>query len=180
MQDPQRMTALPMRRVLVIGRSGGGKTTLARALAERLGVPWISLDRRYWRPGWVETPLAEWTAMQPELVAGEAWVIDGTYHRTLPLRLPRADTVIWIDLPRWLCMARLLWRMVSTCGRVRDDMGPGCPERFDREFLRYSWRYDRVAGPRIRQALATLDPSQTLVILRAPRAVRAFLRNLEP
>ena len=121
------------RRVLVIA----GKSTFARALAAMTGLPLIHLDKEFWRPGWKATPRPEWRTRTSELVAGERWIMDGNYAGTLDLRLPRADSVMWCDYSRLVCLRRAVWRAVTGYNRVRADMAEGCPERFDPEFLRY-------------------------------------------
>ena len=81
-------------RVLVDGMMGSGKSTFARALAARTGLPVIHLDVHYWKPGWVRPSDDEWRERQCALLAGEAWIIDGNYNETLALRLERAETVV--------------------------------------------------------------------------------------
>jgi adenylate kinase family enzyme len=126
-----------MRRVLVIGISGAGKSTFARELARRTGLPLIHLDKEFWRPGWTTTPLPEWRAKVEALAARDAWIMDGNYGATLDLRLPRADAVIWFDYLRLRCLRQIAWRIATTYGRVRPDLAPGCPEQIDLEFLRF-------------------------------------------
>ena len=126
-----------MERVLIIGSPGAGKSTLARELALRTGLPVYSLDHLYWRPGWVKPDKQEWFDEVARLIAQPRWIIEGNYGGTLPLRLSRADTVIDLDLPAWLCLLRVLRRSVSSWGRVRQDMGEGCPERLNREYARF-------------------------------------------
>jgi adenylate kinase family enzyme len=87
------------RSVLVDGVMGSGKSTSARALAARTGLPVIHLDLHYWKPGWVRPTDGEWLERQRILLAGEAWIIDGNYNETLPLRLERAETVVYLDTP---------------------------------------------------------------------------------
>jgi adenylate kinase family enzyme len=101
-----------VRRVAVIASaSGNGKTTLGRALAARLGVPFVELDSLVHGPGWVETPDAELRALVEPIVRSDGWVIDGTYWRKLgPLVLDAADTVVWLDLPLRVWFGRLLGR----------------------------------------------------------------------
>ena len=142
-----------MQRVLVIGISGAGKSTFSRALAARTGLPLIHLDKEFWQPGWMQTPRPQWRAKVAELAAGERWIMDGNYAGTLDLRLPRADTVVWFDYPRLLCLRRVAWRAVTSYGRVRRRYGRGCPERFDLEFLRYIWTFNAKERPRVVAAL---------------------------
>jgi adenylate kinase family enzyme len=101
-----------VRRVAVIASaSGNGKTTLGRALAERLGVPYVELDALVHGPNWTETPDAALRALVEPVVRSDGWVIDGTYQRKLgTLVLDAADTIVWLDLPLRVWMPRLLRR----------------------------------------------------------------------
>jgi len=106
-----------MRRVNVIGGSGSGKTTVGRALATRLGVPFVELDELHWtHPNWELPELDEFRGRVETATLGERWVVDGSYGKARDLVWSRADTVVWLDLPFGL----MLWRIVRrTVGRVR-------------------------------------------------------------
>jgi adenylate kinase family enzyme len=139
----------PMRRVMVVGCPGAGKSTFARRLGGQLGLPVIHLDFHYWRPGWKLPELAAWRENVAALVAPPEWVIDGNYSNTFDLRMPRADSLVWLDYPRAVCMRRVLKRIIKSYGHTRPDLPPGCPEKFDLEFLRYVWDFPRAHRPRI-------------------------------
>ena len=164
-----------MQRIAILGCSGGGKSTLARALSRTLDLPLIHLDALYWLPGWVERDQAEFRGLLTEVVAGERWVIDGNYTRTLDLRLPRADTIVVIDRPRLLCLWRVVWRWLTHLGRTRADMGADCPEKVDWEFIRFIWTYPRRVAPRRDAAIAAHGAHATLHRLTSDRQVRRFL-----
>jgi len=103
-----------MRRVSVIGNTGSGKTTVSRAIAERLGVPCVELDELHWGPNWTEASADELIAKLSPIVAQDGWVIDGMYFRKIGgLVLRRADTVVWVDPPWLVTFARLLRRSLS-------------------------------------------------------------------
>ena len=97
-----------MKRVLIIGSSGSGKSTLARQLGSKLELPVIHLDRHYWHPGWVGTPQDQWQRTVSRLVQRESWIIDGNYRGTLAMRLKAADSVVFLDLPPWICAMRAI------------------------------------------------------------------------
>ncbi|PKP91542.1 MAG: topology modulation protein [Alphaproteobacteria bacterium HGW-Alphaproteobacteria-14] len=143
-----------MRRVLIIGPCGSGKSTLARELAPLLGLPLVHMDQLNWNPGWAETERAALRARVEEVVAGEAWLIDGNYGSTLAPRLERADTVIYLDFPITLCLWRLIRRVVTHRGQARPDMPAGCPERFDLAFFWYVLNWNRGPRPRTEAAIA--------------------------
>ena len=167
-----------MQRVLVIGSPGAGKSTLSLELARRTGLPLIHLDQHAWLPGWVELEREAWKGKVRELVAGERWIIDGNYGGSLSFRLTRADTVIDLDLPAWLCVARLLRRIAITRGRVRGDMAEGCPEQMDWGFLLYTARFPRTHRPKIIKRLAAFPGK--VIRLKNPAEVRRFLATLPP
>jgi adenylate kinase family enzyme len=165
-----------MRRVLVIGSPGAGKSTLSTELARRTGLPLVHLDQHAWLPGWVELERGKWKDKVRELVAGDEWVIDGNYGGSLTYRLTRADTVIDLDLPMWLCVARLVKRIVSTHGRVRADMADGCPEQLDWSFLVYTARFPWTHRAKINERLAAFPGK--VIRLKSPAQVRRFLASL--
>jgi adenylate kinase family enzyme len=164
-----------LKRVLVIGSGGSGKTTVARRLAQRTGLPLVHLDALYWRSGWQPTPPDDWRARVQTLISREAWIIDGNYGGTLDARLDACDTVVFLDLPRLVCLWRVLKRQVSHLGRVRPELPPGCPERLSWEFLAWIWTYPSRRRGDILARLATLDTDKRVVILRSSAAIEQFL-----
>jgi adenylate kinase family enzyme len=165
------------RRVLVIGSGGAGKSTLARAIGARLGLPVVHLDALYWRAGWVPAPEAEWTATVARLVADEAWVMDGNYGGTMAPRLAACDVAIFLDLPRLVCLWGIVRRALRYRGRTRPDLAAGCPEQLTWEFVRWVWQYPRTRRPGVLQRLAALPPERVRV-LRSRREVRRFVAAL--
>jgi adenylate kinase family enzyme len=137
-----------VRRVLVIGSPGSGKSMLATELARRSGLPLIHLDQQHWRAGWVEPSKQTWNRQVAEMVAGERWIIDGNYSGSLEARLARADAVIDLQFPPWLCVWRILRRVAGSFGRVRPDMAEGCPEHLNFEFLFYTATFPWTARKR--------------------------------
>jgi adenylate kinase family enzyme len=168
-----------MRRVLVIGCSGAGKSTLARALAPRLGLPLVHLDRFYWSSGWVEPTQEKWRTIVEGLVAEPAWVMDGNYSATFDLRMPRADTVIWLDYPRMRCVWRVVTRAIKDHGRNRPDLPDGCPEQIDLKFYRFVWDFPNRSRPQIVEGLKTIGSHLRVIRLANDRQVAAFLRAPE-
>jgi len=138
-------------RILVIGCSGSGKSTLAAKLAQHIGLRHVSMDKEYfWLPGWVARDSAEIARLVMATVAEDRWVMDGTNPRTMPIRLPRAQLVIWMRPSRWVSLFGVYRRVLHSYGKVRPDMADGCPEQLpDWEFLRYIWNFEKVHAPRI-------------------------------
>jgi adenylate kinase family enzyme len=167
-----------MKRILVIGCSGGGKSTLARKLGEKLSLPVVHLDVLFWKPGWVESSYEEFRPKIAAAVAEDRWIVDGNFSRTFDIRLPRADTVIWVDQPRRVCLWRAFRRTLMQFGRNRADLAPGCPEKFDPGFYRFIWNFKRTHDAMMEEALAR-DASHAQVFrLRSDAEISAFLEAL--
>ncbi len=171
---PLPHTLLQAKRVLVVGCSGSGKSTVARKLAPRLGLPLIHLDRLYWHPGWVPTAEPEWQAVITRLSGEPRWLIDGNYARTLPIRLAQADLVIWLDLSTSTCLWRVIRRGLGG-GGPRSDTAAGCPEHFDPAFLRWVAGYRRRNRPAMLTWRRAAPPGQHWITLTSPGAVHRFL-----
>jgi adenylate kinase family enzyme len=164
-------------RVLVIGNPGGGKSTVSAALAERLDLENISMDRDvFWLPGWVLRDRQEQRAILAGMVSGDRWVMDGTGVSSFDLRLPRADLVIWVRVPRLLSLWGVLSRAMKFRGKVRPDMAPACPEQLpDLEFLRYIWTFDQVQTPKVIAAVEEFGPEKPVVAIKSRRDMRRLL-----
>lgn len=169
---------MTMKRIAIIGPGGAGKSTLARQLGDRLGLPVIHLDAHYWHEGWTETPKEVWEQTVRELAEGEAWVMDGNYGGTMDLRLAAADTILFLDLPPLLCLARVVRRQIRYRNRTRPDMGPGCPEKLDLVFLKWIWNYRRDRRPGILERMNRYTGGRRLVHLQTSAQVRRFLDGL--
>ena len=164
-----------MRRVLVIGSGGSGKSTFARELGRRTGLPVLHLDAHFWRPGWVRPSPEEWRSTVRSLLAESTWIMDGNYGGTLEERVRRADAVIFRDMSGRTCIRRVIGRWRRDRGRVREDMPAGCPERLSFEFLRRIFSYPARHRPGILRVLGTLRAEQRPVTLTSPRRFARFL-----
>lgn len=167
-----------MHRVAIVGSGGAGKSTLARELGRRTGLPVIHLDEHFWKPGWVETPRDEWRALQSDLLAGDAWIADGNYGGTFDVRFALADTVIVLGLAPARCVAGALRRQLTNHGQ--SIQGPGCPEHVDLAFLRWIWRYPKDSRPRLDAALAEHGAHLDVVELRTRREVTNYVNTATP
>ena len=166
-----------MERVIIIGCGGAGKSTLARKMGEKTGLPVVHLDKLFWKPGWVESAKAEIDEIIRREMEQPRWIMDGNYNRTLAQRIACCDTVIYLDFSRIACLLGVIKRVLTTYGTVRPDMGAGCPERFDLEFLKWVWNYNRDRRENNYRLLNEATHAQT-VVLKNRRAVRKFLDTL--
>ena len=165
-----------MRRVSVVGNSGSGKSTLGRALAVRLGVPYLELDGIHHLPGWTPISPDAFVARVREAAAGDGWVIDGNYSVVRPLVWERADTVVWLDPPRRTVMRRVAWRTVRR-GVTRQALWNGNRESLRNMFSRDPgvnialWAWRRHAVYRDRYLAAAADPAnERLTFVRVASA----------
>jgi adenylate kinase family enzyme len=168
------------RRVIVTGMAGSGKSTFSLALAAKTGLPVIHLDLHFWKPGWVAPSQTEWREKQCGVLAGDAWIAEGNYHETLDLRLQRADTVVFLDLPWWLCAGRAFLRGF----RMPGELPAGCDYsawlrlRDEWRLAALIWRGRRSEPEREREVIARHGQRAALHVLRSRRAVREFLDGL--
>lgn len=167
-----------MKRIAIIGPSGAGKSTLARMLGEKTGLPVCHIDALHWQPGWVESTREETYRKVAQVVAEEEWITDGNYSTSFDVRMARADTVIFLDFPRRIYMGRVIKRTLRYYGLTRPDLGEGCPERFDREFLLWVWNFHKRARPRLIDALVQYRGNFVLHHLHSPAQVKDFLARI--
>jgi adenylate kinase family enzyme len=162
---------------MIIGCGGSGKSTLAQQLGQKLGLPVIHLDKLFWTPGWVSIPKEEFDRVHADAVSKEKWIIDGNFDRTIPVRLKRCDTVIYLDFSRFACLMGVLKRVLTTHGKVRPDMGEGCPERIDLDFLKWVWNFNKNKRERNYRLLNETEGVR-VIILKNRRMVKKFLSEL--
>lgn len=167
------------KRILVIGSSGSGKSWLSQKLAAMTGLPLIHLDMEYWHPGWVETGREEWDKKQIELTAGEAWLIDGNYNRTMELRFQKADMVVFLDINRLRCVFQAMRRMGKKRSDLPDFLEEPRPLSLEAlEFYSLIWRFpkkDRLNILHLREKY----PQVAFIQHKNHREIRQFLKDTE-
>ena len=167
-----------MKKILVIGSGGSGKSTLARQLGELLHIEVKHLDRLYWQPGWTEPSKQEWLDQVTELTNEKSWVMDGNFGGTLAVRMQRCDTIVFLDLPRSVCLWRIGKRRLLYHNRSRPDMAEGCPEKLDWEFVKWVWNYSQRSRPKVVKLLREHSETKRIVWLRSRADVNNFVSSL--
>jgi adenylate kinase family enzyme len=168
-----------MKRILVIGSGGAGKSTLAKRLDRVLNVGVVHLDSLYWKPGWIETPKQDWQKTIESIISRDSWIIDGNYSGTLDSRLAACDTVIFLDSGRMICLWRVIKRAMRYRKKSRPDMAPGCPEKLNFEFFRWIWNYQKRTRPKIVRMLKEKAENKTVIWLRTGKEAETFLSELK-
>ena len=166
-----------MRKILVIGSGGSGKSTFATRLGALLNLEVSHLDKFFWRPGWSKPAPEEWLQTVTELTDRESWILDGNYSGTLDLRVQKCDTVVFLDLSRWLCLWRIVRRALRYRNGHRPDMADGCTEKLDLEFVLWVWNYPRRSKPKVVKLLRERGAGKQIVRLRSRAEVEKFLAS---
>lgn len=171
-----------VKRILILGSGGSGKTSLSRKLAAKTQIPLIHLDALYWKPGWKEPDKTEWQNRVMDLVAQDSWVIEGNYSGTLNLRLPPAEWIILLDIPNWRCIWNIFKRRIKYAqsgSKARPEMPPWCPETISLSFLIWVWLFPRHSKPKVLKAIEQWkNPGARVFIFRNYEAMDRFLIDI--
>jgi adenylate kinase family enzyme len=172
-----------VQRVSVVGNSGSGKSTVAARLAAQLGVPHVELDALFHQPGWNELPAPEFRRRVAAATEAEGWVIDGNYSAVRSLVWQRADTIVWLDLPRTVVLRRIVGRTLARA-LLRRTLWNGNRERWrnlttldpEQSVIAWSWTHHAIYRERYGGAMG--EPAWDhcrFVRLRSQQEVEAFL-----
>jgi adenylate kinase family enzyme len=168
-----------MRKIVVIGPPGAGKSTTAARLGQLLDIEVFHLDELYWQRG-ASLPQDEWNAVERDLIERESWVIDGNYSQTLPARVEAADTAVFLDLPTSVCLRRfILRRLVYRKGGVPGmsaDKRPYVDWAVVRQIRSFKTDHRRA----FLRVLTEKREGRRIVVLRTTRQVRRFMAGIQP
>ncbi len=166
-------------KIAVLGYCGAGKSTLARTLGARYGIPVLHFDTIQFTPGWQERDRDEAHRMVHDFMENPEWVIEGNYTKfEFERRLEEADKVIMVDLPRLACFVRAWRRYIRFRGKSRPDMAEGCQEKMDLEFMWWILWKGRTREKRAAfRQVAEQYPEKT-VVLKRQKDIDRYLEGL--
>jgi adenylate kinase family enzyme len=167
--------------VLVIGMAGAGKSTFSRALSARTGLPVIHLDVHYWKPGWIKPSESEWRDTQRDLLTGPTWIADGNDPESLDLRLERADTVVHLETPWWICAGRAFLRgLRKPMGEMPEGSDDSAIRRLRDEWRLVGaiWRHRRSEPEHARAMISQHGRHVAVYRIGSKREARSFLGAL--
>lgn len=165
-----------MQRIIIVGPSGAGKSTLARNLGEKLDLPVFHLDQLFFKPEWVPKEPGDFLKEIDEILdKNEQWIIEGNYGKTLPIRLEKSTSVLYLDFPRYVYVWRVAKRIITDYGKVRVDAAPGCSERIDLEFFKWVWTFPK-RRESLKKILEIHAPGKVNVF-KHPKELEVFLKK---
>jgi adenylate kinase family enzyme len=177
-------TPARLQRIVIVGVAGAGKTTLARHLAQHLGLPHVELDALFWDANWTQTSPAIFRERVSQALGGDRWVTDGNYSKVRDLTWGRADTIVWLDYSLGTILTRLIWRTVRR-SFTREELWNGNRESLVGGLLArdslLGWAIKTYPVKRERYLAALNDPTWAhldIVRLRTPRATQIWLSQL--
>ena len=170
-----------MKRVAIFGSPGTGKSTLTKKLSELTGLPAVYLDREYFdknKPYFMAKDETAWFERVHDLESEDEWITDGNYSGSLPARLKRADTIIFLDFPRRTAIRGVVERRIKLHNKPRHEMHSDWKERWNMEFLKYVWTYNKKSRAK-RLAVLEKFKEKDILVLRSRKEVNNWLRDLE-
>ncbi|KMJ57333.1 topology modulation protein [Bacillus sp. LL01] len=170
-----------MKRIMVIGASAGvGKSTFANRLGKALDIDVFHLDAFFWKSGWVEASLEEFTNAQQEMIKkNNSWIVEGNYTATFDIRAEKADTIIYLELPLRVCLYRVIKRWLTNLGKRRPDLGGECTERMEWSFLKFIITTYRARKKAMKKRLDFYQEDKLVVRLKGKEAIEYFLQQIE-
>ncbi|MDC0204684.1 hypothetical protein OAJ65_02690 [Flavobacteriales bacterium] len=167
-----------MKKVLVLGCCGAGKSTFSKKLQSILKLPLIHLDSYYHKPNWVEPQKEEWEKVLKQILRQESFIMDGTYLESLDERIKKSDTIIYLDYSLIKCFFRVIKRVLIDFGKKRSDMAPGCKEEFDLEFLWWVLTFNNKFRKEIIQKLNSVKNKKNVSIFKTDKQADNFLAQI--
>lgn len=165
------------KRIIIIGCCGSGKSTLARQINQKMDIPIVHLDQLFWRSNWQHISDDEFDRLLQDELKKDNWIIDGNYNHSLQKRFEYADTVIYLDYSRIICIWGIVKRVIKNHGRTRPDMSENCPEKFDFEFLKYTWNFNKKYHSSNMEIIKNCD-NKTIYIFKNRRQCNQFLESI--
>lgn len=165
-----------MKKIIILGSCGAGKSTFAKRLSKILNIKVIHLDQHYWKPNWGRSERPKFREKVRELVLGDEWIIDGNYRNTLDIRIPAADAVIFLDPSRFVCLYRIIKRRLK---KDRADVISGCGERITWELLKWVlFTFPQENKKEILEKLEKVKRDKKIFIMKNNKDVSYFLSKI--
>ena len=167
-----------MDRIAIIGSPGAGKSTLARKLGRKLKIQVVHLDRNFWLPGWKQKPRSVRIGILQDCVRKRQWIIEGTYLDLSEPRLDAADAIIFLDIPFFICLYRIIKRHFQCQGRHRHDLKEGCPDKLTLKCILKVLAFP-IRGRIMLKFKLRKYKSKQIIRLRSTKEVEAFLAQVD-
>lgn len=167
-------------KIAIIGNSGSGKSTLGVKLSKALNIPLYHLDQYYWQPGWQEPDYFEFTQIHNDLCDQENWIIEGMNCRILEYRFLSANIIIFLDIPAYKCLYRVIKRSLMNFGKVRTSSAKGCPEKIpDLKFLKFILTFSKMRKPKIDFLLQYYTDGKKIFVLKNKTQMKNFINDMK-
>lgn len=176
-----------MKKIVIIGSPGAGKSTLAQELGRVLDIHVYHLDRYFWQPNWKEYPRQDRIEIeQQSILTNPQWIVEGSYFGSSDNRLRAADTIIFLDTPCLQCLYRVIARHIKWHGRTRIDLPDECTDRLDiirlAKILYFPYKYRKwilTKGKELEQQAKNTSSEKTFKVLTSSKETKKFLKSLK-
>ncbi|WP_294351164.1 DNA topology modulation protein [uncultured Clostridium sp.] len=165
------------KKISIIGCGGSGKSTLSIKLGRKLNIPVVHLDQIFWTDNWVPITKEEFDEIVENELKKDKWIIDGNYNRTIQKRFEESDTIIYLDFPTIICIFGVIKRVISNYGKTRIDMADNCPEKFNIDFLKWVWNFNKKNRNKYLNMLKKVE-GKKIYILHNRQEVRKLLDTI--
>jgi adenylate kinase family enzyme/ribosomal protein S18 acetylase RimI-like enzyme len=167
-----------IKKIAIVGNAGSGKSTLGLELSKILGLPLYHLDQYFWLPGWQEPEREEFEKIHNELCNKDKWVIEGMAIRFFEYRIQKADCVIFLDIPTFRCLYRILKRAFVYYGKEYFSSAKGCPERGPSwKFLKFIWNFNKERKPIIEALLQQYKDTKKIFIVKNETELKELIKK---
>jgi adenylate kinase family enzyme len=170
-----------IKRIAIIGNAGSGKSVVAQRLHQILHLPVYHLDKYFWKPQWTHPDPAEYKLIHDKLCDQDAWIMDGMNLRLLEYRIQRAEIIMFLDIPRYICFWRIFKRTFKYYGKEAPSSAPGCPEGITWKyikFLKWVWDFKDRNPARIMELFNTYRDTKQIYILRSQKEIDHLIEKL--